>query len=579
MASEAKVSRFGKWWSWVVPGAAFTGACIYSIQHSEFIPRLAVLGSLVLLALWAVTGLVFWLLKMRPAEHARIRSPGLQIHLFFVGAIIALWFPLALKPLQAQKVEIILDVSQRMAEDFIPAGTTKFDAAKAGVLEVLTLLEGNNMEVALRLINGIEYGRCDIQPETSLAVDFTRDFDKIRQVLRTLRPRASEPAPVVNAIDFSIDHYLDKRIFDQKFFLYSFIGGDDTCGGHLGTYLNLPMVMEHAVNTQLFLIVLRDTDEAQTLGNLPNANLTYAESAAEVLEIVETYNNIIVTPTPAPTRPGSLAYASTGTSTPTETPLPASEQIRVTDKVEPNEPVREDQAPDEPGTIGTPDPPAISSPIIIPSPTRVPPTPTPLPPPNPPTTPPSIPTEFPTDPPTEIPATDTPSPTATPIPPTRTPTQTAIVCLSTRTPLAGTTFGGTVTIDGPGFCSTTHSPGTPINTTGTYTGIPQGTVIWVFVYPPNGPYYPQSPNACSTPIAPPPAQSAGTWNVPSYLGDLNDPPKPFDIVVALADQATSNWIGGKLHEDCVNGDYDGISAAELSQKNIDEKDSITVWTR
>ena len=408
MVSEVKVSRIRKWWSWIVPGASFTGACIYSLQHSVFIPRLAVMGSLVLLVLWGLTTLAFRFLRLRSDENAKIVLPGLQIHLFFLGAIGVLWFPLLLKPLQAKKVEIILDISHRMAEEFIPAGTTKFDAAKEGVLNALNRLEGNNMDVALRLINGIEYGRCDIQPETSLAVDFTQDYNKIRDVLRTLRPRASEEAPVVNAIDFSIDHYLEERIFDgQQFFLYSFIGGDDNCGEPLAAYMSLPMVTEHASQTQLFLIILRDTDEAETLAGLPNANLAYAKSAAEVQEIVETYHEIIVTPTPAPMRPGQPAPTKTSTGTPAEILQPTQEE-RVSDTVEPTESKREEPQTEEPGNPDPPtDRPPTFTPTPRPSPTRIPPTPTPLP---------------------RIPPTDTP--TATPThtathPPSATPTNTA----------------------------------------------------------------------------------------------------------------------------------------------------------
>ena len=78
--------------------------------------------------------------------------------------------------------------------------------------------------------------------------------------------------------------------------------------------MSLPMVTEHASQTQLFLIILRDTDEAETLAGLPNANLAYAKSAAEVQEIVETYHEIIVAPTPAPMRPGQPAPTKTSTN-------------------------------------------------------------------------------------------------------------------------------------------------------------------------------------------------------------------------------------------------------------------------
>jgi len=49
--------------------------------------------------------------------------------------------------------------------------------------------------------------------------------------------------------------------------------------------------------------------------------------------------------------------------------------------------------------------------------------------------------------------------------------------------------------------------------------------------------------------------------------------------VAVADQATSDAIGARLYEDCLNGLYDGISAGELSAMNISEKNFITVGTR
>jgi hypothetical protein len=141
------------------------------------------------------------------------------------------------------------------------------------------------------------------------------------------------------------------------------------------------------------------------------------------------------------------------------------------------------------------------------------------------------------------------------------------------------TFGGAATINSPSNCSFDNLPGQPINTTGNYSGTSQGAMIWVFVYPPNGPYYPQSPFACNGPSSPPPNQSGGTWNVPTYLGNIGDPPKWFDIVVVVADQSAGITIGEMLYEDCSNGLYDGISAGQLSAMNISEKASITLRTK
>lgn len=182
--------------------------------------------------------------------------------------------------------------------------------------------------------------------------------------------------------------------------------------------------------------------------------------------------------------------------------------------------------------------------------------------------------------PTQVILVNTPTPIPpTPVPPTNTASQTTVVCQSNRPGLSGPAYGGAVRITSPANCSTDHDPGVQTNTAGTYAGIPQGTVIWVFVYPPNGPYYPQSPNACDGPLSPPPDQSGVNWEVPSYLGTLNDHLKWFDIVVVLADQDASNTIRQRLYEDCQNQSYDGITAAELSQMNITEKESITVRTK
>ncbi|MCI0555714.1 MAG: hypothetical protein L0287_32610, partial [Anaerolineae bacterium] len=83
-------------------------------------------------------------------------------------------------------------------------------------------------------------------------------------------------------------------------------------------------------------------------------------------------------------------------------------------------------------------------------------------------------------------------------------------------------------------CETGFAAETAYTTEGTYSDL-SGNIIWVLVYPPNNLYYPQSPDACATPSAPPPDQSGGNWNVDTYLGTIGEGPKPFDIVVILAD--------------------------------------------
>lgn len=225
-----------------------------------------------------------------------------------------LWGPLAAMPFKAQKVEIVLDVSHRMGEQFDLPGTTKLDAARTGVLQVLGYLENQNIAVALRLVNSSSDGQCVIEPATSLAVDFTRDLDKIRNFLGTIQPASSDKVPVVNAIDFSIDHYLESRMFDKKYYIYSFIGGDDTCGEKLGVYLSSPKVVNNAVTSELFLIVLLDPDQERTFPNLPNAKLDYARSVAQVQEIVDSNNQLIEVATPTPTVTPSTSPTASGVS-------------------------------------------------------------------------------------------------------------------------------------------------------------------------------------------------------------------------------------------------------------------------
>jgi hypothetical protein len=166
----------------------------------------------------------------------------------------------------------------------------------------------------------------------------------------------------------------------------------------------------------------------------------------------------------------------------------------------------------------------------------------------------------------------------TSIPPTQTPSQTTTVCQSTRPYLNTASYGGTATIYSPAHCSTGHLPEYPIYTSGVYSGIPEGSVVWVLVYAQNGLYYPQSPNACAVP-APPPNQGGGSWNVDSYLGlQANPEPEWFDIVVVVTDQATSDFLSNWLDTGCPNN-FSGIDRAVLSQMNITEKAFITVRTR
>jgi hypothetical protein len=317
MISGPMLSKFAKWSSWIVPGGSFTVAVFSSITSSEFRPKLASEGSTILGVLWVVLSLLLIIFTVRPAPNARIVFPGKQVHMFFISAIAALWLPYFFESFKAQKVEIILDVSQRMGAEFNPPGTTKFDAAREGVLKVLSYLEDQNVEVALRLVNSGDGGQCQLEPESSLVVDFTRDLDQIRHLLDTLRPSPSDKAPVVDAIDFSIDHYRNERRFDQEFYIYSFLGGKDTCGEDVGIYWISPKAKEYAGNADFFLIILLGTDEEAFLRDLPDAKLNFARDALQVQQIVNDNNRLITISTPTATL--TLSPASSEIS-PTPTP-------------------------------------------------------------------------------------------------------------------------------------------------------------------------------------------------------------------------------------------------------------------
>jgi hypothetical protein len=179
--------------------------------------------------------------------------------------------------------------------------------------------------------------------------------------------------------------------------------------------------------------------------------------------------------------------------------------------------------------------------------------------------------------PTPVSPTDTPTPTITEPPATDTPTPSPTPdCQSFRPPLKGAAdFAGDVEIQTPADCTTGLPSESPIPVAGTYEGIPGDVDIWVLVYPPNMVYYIQSPSACDGAKM---AQTGGNWQVPVYLGAKGGDPEWFDIVVVLADQEASQFFSSSVKQMCQSRQYYGISAAQLEQMNITEKNYITVQT-
>ena len=437
MSNTEKVSTIFDWRSWIAPGTTFTLTLVGRITQSEFRPKLAMWGSIIIAIIWIITYVVFKILKIGTDPNYKNIPSGAQFHLSFIGAILILWWPLLCQTLQAQKVEIILDVSQRMGAQFNPPGTTKLDAAREGILKELDVLEGQNVKVALRLVQSREAGQCTIDPKSSLAVDFTRDLDKVRDQLKRIHINRVDKAPVVDALDQSIDHYENAKMFDKGFIIYSFLGGDDTCGRDISLYMDSPKVKKNSVDSDLFLIILLGTDEEATLRNIPNARLTFARSAVQVQKIVVSSNQMVTIPTPiVDFKP--LFASSRESPTPVPPTLISDVQDQVTEPVQPVD--ENDLTPSviEPPTMEIPNA-GVSEPSV-PTPTRIyiassTPTPT-RPPTNTPTrTPINTPTKTPTNTPT-IPPTATATPTATTIP-TDTPTAILITDTPTATPTLG----------------------------------------------------------------------------------------------------------------------------------------------
>lgn len=101
-------------------------------------------------------------------------------------------------------------------------------------------------------------------------------------------------------------------------------------------------------------------------------------------------------------------------------------------------------------------------------------------------------------------------------------------CTSERVLLPAPLDGMTGEILVPTDCSDVPM-GTPVDTSGNVQ-LPTGYEAWILVYAPNGRYYPQRiGDSCVAMSMDPDAD--GTWNVASYLGEEDDTPDQFDVVL------------------------------------------------
>lgn len=112
--------------------------------------------------------------------------------------------------------------------------------------------------------------------------------------------------------------------------------------------------------------------------------------------------------------------------------------------------------------------------------------------------------------------------------------------------------------------------GAEVEVTGTYAEA-EGE-IWVLVYPSHGRWYPQSEFPCEASHV---LKGNGQWRAPKVtFGD--DPERPFDIVVVVADEGASAFFDSRLKLWCKAGYYPGLPTIELPP-GIQEKSRIRVY--
>ena len=174
--------------------------------------------------------------------------------------------------------------------------------------------------------------------------------------------------------------------------------------------------------------------------------------------------------------------------------------------------------------------------------------------------------------------TPTPTDTITPTPsntPTNTPTPTPCPYESVHVPLPNQSTAATVEISSPLNCTQVSSTeGRPVRVSGSYAGDLTGKEIWVFVVPELAlDYFVQSAEAC----AGSPADASGNrWNTLVFLGG---PPQSYDIVVVVVEEggAASQAFKARLENGCASGSLGGYTQQEMSQFDILEAASITIF--
>jgi len=182
--------------------------------------------------------------------------------------------------------------------------------------------------------------------------------------------------------------------------------------------------------------------------------------------------------------------------------------------------------------------------------------------------------------------TETPTPTLTPIP---SPTRWA--CTSSRSEkLQNADIPGQVTIDTPQQGTSDIRSGQNVQSAGSYTGIPAGQYLWVFIYSADaglhGRYYPQTKDAAKGWQPEPTTGQDGLWSLKINFGAPN---LCYEVIVLVADAEASQSIADQLQRWAAVNNYSGYELNGPATANppdapgfpdgLEEKASIEVRTR
>jgi hypothetical protein len=120
-----------------------------------------------------------------------------------------------------------------------------------------------------------------------------------------------------------------------------------------------------------------------------------------------------------------------------------------------------------------------------------------------------------------------------------------------------------------GLLSSIYSP---ITVEGTIGKIPYSSHSWLFVYGPDGKYYPQ---CNSTPATKRNCTLSGEWSMRTYLGDEC---KPYFLVLISADNEGTKFLLETMDIWESSGSYTGLRSEELKPYEIKELYSIEIET-